>query len=117
MNMPSFNDHLPDDEAEDMIRHEMAKLTLQHLTDNYSELLEKSSFLQQIHEKWRGKMDEDSDVKLSSETKTAYLDILNAQRAWLIAQNHDKKQHFDEDLIRKHLMKIDLEEERILLVH
>jgi CPA1 family monovalent cation:H+ antiporter len=117
MNMPSFNDHLPDDEAEDMIRHEMAKLTLQHLTDNYSELLEKSSFLQQIHEKWREKMDEDSDVKLSSETKTAYLDILNAQRAWLIAQNHDKKQHFDEDLIRKHLMKIDLEEERILLVH
>jgi CPA1 family monovalent cation:H+ antiporter len=116
-NMPSFNDHLPDDEAEDMIRHEMAKLTLQHLTDNYNELLEKSTFLQQIHEKWKGKIDKESDVKLSSETKTAYLDILNTQRAWLIAQNHDEKQHFDEDLIRKHLMKIDLEEERILLVH
>jgi CPA1 family monovalent cation:H+ antiporter len=40
------------------------------------------------------------DIKLSSEIKEAYLDILNAQRAWLIEQNYDKKQHFDEDLIR-----------------
>lgn len=50
--MPSFNDHLPNDEAENTIRHEMAKLTVEHLTKNYGELLKKSSFLQQIHEKW-----------------------------------------------------------------
>ncbi|WP_027379548.1 Na+/H+ antiporter [Chryseobacterium daeguense] len=117
MNMPAFNDHLPDDEAEDLIRREMAKLTLKHLTNNYSEMLEKSPFLQQIHEKWRGKVEQESDIKLSPEIKKAYLDVLNAQRAWLIEQNHDKNQHFDEDLIRKHLMKIDLEEEKILLVH
>ncbi|SEM35044.1 hypothetical protein SAMN05421856_102548 [Chryseobacterium taichungense] len=63
------------------------------------------------------KINEDSDIKLSSETKEAYLKLLDAQRAWLIEQNHDEKQYFDEDLIRKHLMKIDLEEERILLIH
>jgi CPA1 family monovalent cation:H+ antiporter len=117
MHMPSYNDHLPDDEADDLIRREMAKLTLQHLSDNYGEMLEKSPFLQQIHDKWKGKIDEDSDIKISPEIKMAYLDILNRQRAWLIEQNHDKNQHFNEDLIRKHLMQIDLEEERVLLIH
>lgn len=117
VNMPAYDDHLPDDEAEEMIRREMAKLTLDHLDQNYRELLEKSSFLQQINDKWKVKLEEEPDVKLSSEIKEAYLDVLNRQRTWLIEQNHDRKQHFDEDLIRKHLMKIDLEEERILLVH
>jgi len=117
VNMPAYDDHLPDDEAEEMIRREMAKLTLDHLDQNYRELLEKSSFLQQINDKWKVKLEEEPDVRLSSETKEAYLDVLNRQRTWLIEQNHDRKQHFDEDLIRKHLMKIDLEEERILLVH
>ena len=74
-------------------------------------------FLQQIHEKWKGKVEKESDIKLSSEIKGAYLDILNTQRAWLIEQNYDKKQHFDEDLIRRHLVKIDLEEERLSLIH
>lgn len=117
VNMPAYDDHLPDDEAEEMIRHEMAKLTLDHLDQNYRELLEKSSFLQQINDKWKVKLEEEPDIRLSSEIKEAYLDVLNRQRTWLIEQNHDRKQHFDEDLIRKHLMKIDLEEERILLVH
>jgi CPA1 family monovalent cation:H+ antiporter len=115
--MPAYKDHLPDDEAEEIIRREMAKLTVDHLDQNYRGLLEKSSFLQQINEKWRGKLEEEPDLKLSSEIRQAYLDVLDRQRTWLIEQNHDRSQHYDEDLIRKHLMKIDLEEERILLVN
>lgn len=117
VNMPAYKDHLPDDEAEEIIRREMAKLTVDHLDQNYRGLLEKSSFLQQINEKWRGKLEEEPDLKLSSEIRQAYLDVLDRQRTWLIEQNHDRSQHYDEDLIRKHLMKIDLEEERILLVN
>ncbi|WP_336690783.1 MULTISPECIES: Na+/H+ antiporter [unclassified Chryseobacterium] len=117
MEIPSYNDHLPEDEAEELIRREMAKMTLEHLRQNHGELLQKSMFLQQIHEKWKGKVEKESDIKLSSEIKDAYLDVLNAQRIWLIEQNYDKKQHFDEDLIRRHLVKIDLEEERLSLIH
>ncbi|KAA0125997.1 Na+/H+ antiporter [Chryseobacterium sp. SN22] len=117
VNMPVYDDHLPEDDAEEMIRREMAKLTVDYLDRNYRELLEKSIFLQQINEKWRGKLEKEPDLNLSSEIKQAYLDLLSRQRDWLIEQNHDHNQHFDEDLIRKHLMKIDLEEERILLVH
>ncbi len=117
VDMPVYDDHLPEEEAEEMIRRELAKITLDHLDKNYRDLLKKSVFLRQVNENWKGKLKEESDVRISSEIKQAYLDILNQQRAWLIAQNHDRNQHIDEDLVRKHLMKIDLEEERILLVH
>ena len=117
MNMPSFNDHLPDEESDELIKKEMAKFALDHLTDNYGEILTTSPFLQQIHEKWKSKIENDSEVGLPSEVKNAYLDVLDKQRTWLIEQNHEQEQRFDEDIIRKHLMKIDLEEERILLMH
>ncbi|MCS3529296.1 Na+/H+ antiporter [Chryseobacterium sp. JUb7] len=117
VNMPSFDDHLPDDEADELLKREMAKFTLVHITNNYGEVFQKSPFLQQIHEKWRGKLEEGADIKISPEVRLAYLDILNQQRQWLIAQNHDKNQHYDEHIIRKHLLQIDLEEERIGLIH
>ncbi|KFF11402.1 Na+/H+ antiporter [Chryseobacterium soli] len=117
INLPSFNDHLPDEESDELIKREMSRFALDHLTDHYGEVLVKSPFLQQLHEKWKIKVDEDTDVKLTPEIKNAYLDVLDKQRMWLIEQNHDNDQRFDEDIIRKHLMKIDLEEERILLMH
>lgn len=115
LNIASFNDHLPDEEADDMIKRQMARHTLDHIKNKYGDILEKSLFIQQIHEKWRGKIDEDSDVRMPADVKVAYLDILNEQRQWLLYQNHSDQ--FDEDVIRKNLMRIDLEEERILLTH
>ncbi|WP_294292781.1 Na+/H+ antiporter [uncultured Chryseobacterium sp.] len=117
VDLPDYNDYLPNDEAEEMIRREMSKLTLDHLDTNYRELLEKSSFLQQISKKWQDKMEKEPDIKISSEIREAYLDVLDRQRAWLIEQNKNEQRHLDEDLITKHLMQIDLEEERLLLVH
>ncbi|RMZ59872.1 Na+/H+ antiporter [Chryseobacterium nematophagum] len=114
--LPDYDDHLPNDEADEMIKRELAKLTIMHLNEKYSEDLKKSIFLQQIHEKWKSKIEE-TDQLLSLEVKLIYLDILNEQRKWLIAQNYEKDRHFDEDLIRKHIMKIDLEEERTHLLH
>lgn len=38
VDLPEYDDHLPDEEAEDMIRRELAKLTVQHLKENHSEL-------------------------------------------------------------------------------
>ncbi|RNA62229.1 Na+/H+ antiporter [Chryseobacterium nematophagum] len=114
--LPDYDDHLPNDEADEMIKRELAKLTIMHLNEKYKEDLEKSIFLQQIHEKWKSKIEESNQL-LSLEVKLIYLDILNEQRKWLIAQNYEKDRHFDEDLIRKHIMKIDLEEERTHLLH
>lgn len=115
LNMPSFNDYLPDEEAEEYIKRQMAKHTVEHITSHYGDMLNESQFLKYIHDKWKDKTNDDADVKISPEVKSVYLDILNQQRMWLIDQNHNNNQ-VDEDLIRKHLLQIDLEEERILLI-
>ncbi|WP_345988952.1 Na+/H+ antiporter [Chryseobacterium sp. Chry.R1] len=115
VNMPSFNDHLPDEEADEQIKREMAQYTLEHITNNYGEMLKTSPFLQNIHDKWQGKIGDDAQIRISPEVKSAYMDILNQQRTWLVDQNHGDR--YDEDIIRKHLMRIDLEEERIRYTH
>jgi len=114
--MPSYNDYLPEDEAEEKIKHEMAKFTIDHINDNHNSILSKSRFLQQVHEKWKGKMGDDYELQFTPEVREAYLDVLNQQRMWLIDQNHTHSE-VDEDIIRKHLMNIDLEEERIRLIN
>jgi hypothetical protein len=48
---------------------------------------------------------------MARDSKNIYLDILNHQREWLINKNKD--QMIDEEVIRKHLMELDLEEERM----
>lgn len=116
INLPSFNDYLSDEDADNHIKRGIARHTLDHIKENHNALFLRSHFLQQIHEKWQGKIDDDADVQLSPEVREAYLDVLNEQRMWLIGQNHDNID-LNEDVIRKHLMKIDLEEERIRLVH
>jgi len=117
INISSFDDHIPDDKVNELLRREMAKFTLGHIADNYEEVFRKSPFLQQVHEKWRGKTGTSEDIRISKEIRKVYLDILNQQRQWLIAQNSDKEHHYDEHTIRKHLLQIDLEEERIRLMH
>jgi CPA1 family monovalent cation:H+ antiporter len=114
--MPSYNDYLPEDEAEEKIKREMAKFTIDHINDNHKNVLSKSRFLQQVHEKWTGKLEDDYEIQLTPEVREAYLDVLNQQRMWLIDQNHTHSE-VDEDIIRKHLMNIDLEEERIRLIN
>ena len=49
---------------------------------------------------------------MPAEAKTIYLDILDQQRRWLLNKN-EADPHFDEDLIRKHLQQIDIEEEKL----
>lgn len=115
INLPSFNDYLPDEEAEDQIKRQMAKHTVDHITNNYAEVLDRSPFLKQIHENLKGKADAEAEVKLTTEVKEVYLDVLSTQRIWLLDQKHNDD--FNEDVIKKYLMKIDLEEARILLVH
>lgn len=113
--LPTFNDYLPDEEAEDLIKRQIAKHTADHITNNHAEILGRSAFLKQIHENLKGRADVETEVKLTSEVKDVYLDVLSTQRTWLLDQKHNDD--VNEDVIKKYLMKIDLEEARILLIH
>ena len=116
INLPAYDDYLSEDEVEDQIKREMAKYTIEYIQTNHNDIYERSIFLQQIHEKWKSKISDQAEIKISPDVKTVYLDILNVQRQWLLEQNH-KNKDFDEDIIRRHILKIDLEEERLLLNH
>ncbi len=110
--LPDYEDYLSEDEAERVLRRELASSSLYHLTTNYGEQLGRHSVLQHMAGKWEEKSSIDIDPTMSEESRIIYLDVLNHQRQWLLNKNHTDA-HFDEDIIRKHLRRIDLEEEKL----
>jgi CPA1 family monovalent cation:H+ antiporter len=112
LQLPGYNDYLPEEKADSLIRKELARHSLQHLSNHYSEELKNHFALQQMMDKWKGKSSGDVDIAMTSEGKKIYLDILEQQRQWLLNRNHTDL-HLDEDVIRKHLRQIDIEEEKL----
>ena len=110
--LPDFDDYVPKEEADTMIKRELAREALQHVTNNYSQQLKESSLLQELTHKWKGKNDEDLEISISAETKAIYASTLEVQRQWLLTQNKGDR-HFDEDVIREHLQQLDIEEEKL----
>jgi CPA1 family monovalent cation:H+ antiporter len=106
---------LSEEEAEIVIRRELAKQTLQYLADHYDKELKESRFLQQITDKWKSKSDGETDLFIPAKVKTIYLDILNQQRAWLHVKNQSDIR-INEEVIRKHMHQIDIEEEKLQLM-
>jgi len=113
--LPVFDDYLPEDEADEVIKKELAKYSLQYITANYNEETTNNHLLEQIVNKWKYKSDENMDPAMPLEMKTVYMNVLNEQRQWLLNHNN-LHHHFDEDIIRKHLTQIDLEEEKLKFV-
>lgn len=52
------------------------------------------------------------DGEMNAISKAAYQAILDRQRAWLLELNN-RKQLLDEEVVRKHLRYLDLEEDRL----
>ncbi|HEY5405821.1 MAG TPA: Na+/H+ antiporter [Ginsengibacter sp.] len=110
--LPDFDDYPLEEEADNFIRKELAQLALQYLTSNYGNKIKHSGVLQQLAARWKGENDENTVPEMPSEIKKIYADLLNQQRLWLLARNKTDK-HMDEEVIRKHLQQIDLEEEKL----
>ena len=115
MKLPSFDDYIPEEEEELIIKKELAKHSLNHLTTKYDGQIDNHSMLRQMALKWREKVTEDDDEVINAESKAIYLDVLNQQRKWLLNKNHTDTR-FDEDIIRKFLHQIDIEEEKLKLI-
>jgi monovalent cation/hydrogen antiporter len=110
--LPAYDDYTPEEEADTFIRRELARQALSHLHTNHADKLEKHGSLQRLADKWDEKADENNDPRLHEESKTVYLEILELQRHWLLEKNKTDDT-FDEDLIRKYLYQIDIEEEKL----
>jgi Na+/H+ antiporter len=110
--MPDFNDVLPESEADQLIKRELAEHGLQYLKSRYGEQLLVQPFLQQLAQKWEQHAVFVDDTDAAGVGKTVYLDVLEQQRQWLLAKNR-KETKLDEEIIRKYLRFLDIEEEKL----
>ncbi|MFN8347826.1 MAG: Na+/H+ antiporter [Spirosomataceae bacterium] len=112
VNLPDFNDYLPEDETERLLKKGMHEHTLQYFKANYGGQLVSNGILRQKVAFWEQKSNPEPEEILSEETKKIYLDILEQQREWLRNKNKTDAK-VDEEIIRKFLYGIDLEEEKL----
>jgi Na+/H+ antiporter len=110
--IPNLDESLSEEEEYHKIRRELNEHALLHLKTNYAAQLRTLPVLQQMASKWGNSMALADDGLMEKECKVIYLDILNQQRQWLMQKNNDEKT-LNEDIIRKHLRHLDLEEEKL----
>ncbi len=107
--LPVFNDHMPDEEADTTLKSDLALYTVQFLNEKYSDEISKNKVLEQYFNKMDFKSSGDSEIK---NLKPIFIDILDKQRKWLLEISKND-QRFGEDIIRKNLKRINIEEEKI----
>ncbi|MBG9377510.1 Na+/H+ antiporter [Panacibacter sp. DH6] len=110
--LPDYDDYLPEEQANELLKKELSRHALQYLNTHYAEHLNSHILLKQMAEKWESKLLDGAEIILSEESKAIYLDLLNQQRKWLLNKN-DTNDDVDEDIIRRHLYQIDIEEEKL----
>ena len=113
--LPVYDDYLPPDKAEEVIKKGLAQNAITHLNTNYSDHLANHPLLLQMVDKWDSKIKEEIDPLIPAESKKIYLDVIEQQRKWLLNRNQAGG-HIDEDIIRKHLRQLDLEEEKFKII-
>ena len=112
---PGMSEEPSEQVVDSLIRKQLAEHALKHLRINYSEQLSEYPVLQQMAQKWETNSGTAGNVLMAKECKTVYLDILNQQRQWLLSKNKAELT-LDEDIIRRHLQYLDLEEEKLRFV-
>jgi Na+/H+ antiporter len=107
------NPKFSDDEINSRINQQLSEIAMRELKDKYNDQLQSSSLLQQMVAKWEAGSLSDEN-KMTDEVKVIYSEILKVQRDWLIEKN---KSHelLNEDIIRKHLHRLDVEEVKMRL--
>ncbi|HSF54382.1 MAG TPA: Na+/H+ antiporter [Algoriphagus sp.] len=114
VNPPHYDDYLPEEEADLKLKKELSVYTSQLLAENYSDELQHSAALQSMVSKWKSENDQ-LPLIFSDEIKSIQLEILEKQRLWLMKKNN-LEDKYEEDLIRKFIRNLDLEEEKIKLL-
>ena len=96
------------------IRSELAKIAVEKIKKEYPEKLEQFPALKEQFQSWENKINSSEIIINYPEYQQIFADILQHQRMWLINKNREELL-LDEEIVRKHLRLIDLQEERLSL--
>ena len=112
INLPEFDDHLPENETEKFILKELAKNPLEYINSNYKSEIENNRTLRHYVSHWEERLESEENMKIPDHIRDIYLNVLEQKRKLLFKINNENPK-INEDIIRKFILRIDLEEERI----
>jgi CPA1 family monovalent cation:H+ antiporter len=107
---PYMHDTMPDDEASQYIRKNLNEQTLSFLRSQYQDQLEKLPLLNKTI--YLLENSNECVFPDSSDYKTVHIEALKLQRSLLLQMNREHDD-LDEAVLRQHLTRIDIEEERL----
>jgi monovalent cation/hydrogen antiporter len=110
--LPHFNDHIPEEEAKALIRKKLADAALGCLEGKYKPEYEGSQILKHLADKWGLYLEPGQNRDIPDDIKAIYTIILEKQRKTLLSLNN-KEQRIDEEVVRRFMHQIDLEEEKL----
>jgi CPA1 family monovalent cation:H+ antiporter len=99
------------DKVSKNLRKELYAHSVNVLKNKYAEYLARKPLLADMLRQWEHKMQVTDDEIMDTEHRRIYLDLLEYQRNFLIERNKDPE--LDEEIIRKQLYLIDLDEEKM----
>ena len=113
MKLPAFNDYLPEQETESIIRKGLADVSLRYLRENeMCELISDSQHLQSMVSHWMTQLEKEGQTPLYDASSELYSNILDQQRLYLYHLNKEQA-NINEDIVKRFIRRIDLEQERL----
>lgn len=94
------------------IQNELAQVAIDKIRNDYSHKIESFPALKDQLQFYENRLSSSEIIINYNEYRNIYLDILETQRLWLIAKNREELL-LDEEIIRKHLRLLDLQEEKM----
>ena len=96
------------------IRNELAQVAITKIREDYADKIENFPTLKDQLQLWESRANSSEIIINYSEYKNIYSDIIEAQRQWLVNKNREELL-LDEEIIRKHLRLLDLQEEKLTI--
>lgn len=108
LNILRDDEQMPEEGEYYEIYHKLNRKTKQYAKEKYASALENNVILQNVLTRWSMINSSDAKLLLDSDTKEILTEIIQKQREWLLEWNLDEA--VEEDFIRKHFYRLDLEE-------
>lgn len=94
------------------IQNDLAQVAIDKIRNDYAHKIESFPALKDQLQFYENRLSSSEIIINYNEYRNIYIDILEAQRRWLIAKNREELL-LDEEIIRKHLRLLDLQEEKM----
>jgi CPA1 family monovalent cation:H+ antiporter len=94
------------------IQNSLAQVAVDKIRKDYAHKIESFPALKDQLQKYEKQLSSSEIIINYNEYRNIYIDILETQRIWLINKNREELL-LDEEIIRKHLRLLDLQEERL----